>query len=108
MTNHVTADLPAEEYPQLCAPDRLIVGDGSEHLHLQLRPGSCAIAKTDGCGDRYGKAFARAVLQAARDRDELIGTTRELGPDVVDQEVEIAVGPDDAREGLAADLSPGS
>jgi hypothetical protein len=48
------------------------------------------------------------IGEPAGDRDELIGTTRELGPDAVDHEVEIAVGSDDARKGLAADLSLGA
>jgi len=68
-----------------------------------LRHGRDPIGESDHGADGFGEALAGAMVEAAGDRDEVIGAVDELGADVVDEEVEIAVGSDDAGQRLAAD-----
>ena len=69
---------------------------------LLLRRGPHPIGEADPGADGLGEAPAGAVLEAAGDGDEIIGAVRELGADVVDEEIEVAVGTDDAGKRPAA------
>ena len=100
--DQVAAHLPPQEFPQLPSADRLVIGDGREHQELLLRQGPHPIGEPDRAYC-LGEALAGAMVEAAGDGDEVIGAVRELGADVVDEKVDIAVGSDDAGQRLAAD-----
>ena len=62
----------------------------------RFRLGAEPRCKADGVGE----VLSGAVLEAAGDADQLIGSAAQFVADVVDQEIDIAVAADDAGEDL--------
>ena len=66
-----------------------------------LRERAHLVAEAGRGPDRRRERLAGAVLPAAGDGDELVGAAAQLVADVVDDQVDIALATDDARQDLA-------
>jgi len=99
--DQVAADIFAEELRELAAGDRLVVGDTHQDQALLLRERPHLVAQPGRGTDRFSKDFSGAVLPAAGDRDHLIEAAAQLVADVVNDQIEIALPADDARQHLA-------
>ncbi|MDQ0348682.1 hypothetical protein J2S76_003116 [Ancylobacter vacuolatus] len=102
MTDDIAADLLAEKLAEFATVDWLEAADTQQHQRLGLGEWlGLGGAQPGRQLDRIREALAGAVLPAAGNRRQLIGPAPQLGADVVDDEVEIAVAPDHARQRLA-------
>ena len=90
MSDHIAADLLAEQLRELAAGDRLKICNRREHQILGARQRLRA-RSAHGQVDRVSELFAGAQMPAAGHGDEVIGATAQLGADVLDDQIEIAL-----------------
>jgi hypothetical protein len=102
LADDIAAHLLSEELRELAAGDRLKIPNRGEHEILGARQRLEARSPHRQV-DRIGELLAGAQMPGAGHGNEIVGSTTQLGADVLDDQVEIAICADDAGEDLARD-----
>jgi hypothetical protein len=89
--DHVAADVSAENVGEAGPGDRLKIRHRRQHQLLQRSQTDTFRGDGSGSANDLAIGAPRAVLKAAGDVDQLVGTRFELVADVGDEEIEIAV-----------------
>src|SRR5271165_711600 len=100
--DRVAGNLPAQKLRQLPTSDRLKIPDRHQDERVRARQFGFLRGPERG-PDRVAKAQFGPKTPTAGDGDDLIRTAAQFVANILDDEVEVAAAPDDARQVLAQD-----